>query len=421
MTDPLTAYPNSSFWDHFVRGPEGVEVLDDYTVRIHMRPHSDFMDVFRPVGILPEHLLGDVPHDQLAQHPYGTQCPVGNGPFVFREHRAQDRWVFEANPAFSPSLGGRPFVDRYVYRVIPEQSTLLTELLTEQVDVYIQPQPPQARRIEEAGSPVELQRFPSRQYVFVAWNARRDVLSDARVRRALAMGVNKEEAIGALLGGYGLPAHTGVPPVHWAFDAEASSVDYDPAGARALLEEAGWVDRDGDGIRENADGEPLSFSIKYNTGNMLRQRVAEIMNADLVEIGVDARPQVVEWETLYEQITTPDVRDFDGVVMGFTVEYRIDDSSLFHSERLDEPFAWSGTANPEIDRLLEELSAATDREDARGLWREYQRAMTEEQPYNYMYFPDRLVGVNERVRGEIMDARGEWQNIRQWHLDPEGR
>src|SRR5690606_5639777 len=111
-------------------GPDGIEVIDDFTVRFHLEPHADFLDPFRPVAILPEHLLGDVPHQQLRQHPYGTQCPVGNGPFVFAEHRPQERWVFEANPAFPEPLGGRPFVDRYVYRVIPEQTTLLTELLT---------------------------------------------------------------------------------------------------------------------------------------------------------------------------------------------------------------------------------------------------------------------------------------------------
>ena len=102
-TDPLTAYPNASYWDHYVKGSEGIEVLDDFTVRVHLRPHAEFMDPWRVVGILPEHLLGDVPHDELRLHPFGTQCPVGNGPYVFAEHRAQDRWIFEASSAGGPS------------------------------------------------------------------------------------------------------------------------------------------------------------------------------------------------------------------------------------------------------------------------------------------------------------------------------
>ncbi len=421
VTNPETAFPNQAFWDHYVKGPEGVEVVDDYTVKIRLRPHAEFMDPWRTVAILPEHLLGDVPPAELKQHPFGTQCPVGNGPFVFDSHRPQDRWVFVANPAFPEELGGRPFVDRYIYRVIPEQTTLLTELLTENIDVFVGVRPDQAQRVIDDPN-LELLNYTFRNYVFVAWNARRPQLADRRVRQAITMATDREKIVQAILRGYGKVAHTGVPPFHWAYDPEAAhGLPYDPEAAAARLEEAGWSDRDGDGVRENADGVPLSFTIKYNTGNQQRQDIAEIMQAQLAEVGIDARPQVVEWATLLQQINTPSLRDFDGVVMGWVVEFKLDDTDLFHSERIDQPYAWSGTRNPEIDRLLEALSLTVDREEARALWAEYQRAIVEEQPYTYFYFPDRLDGVNRRVRNVTMDVRGEWVNIKDWYIDPERR
>lgn len=421
VTNPLTAFPNAAFWDHYVRGPEGVEIIDDFTVRIHMRPHAEFLDPFRSLAILPEHLLGDVPPEELKQHPYGTQCPVGNGPFVFYSHAAQDRWVFEANPAFPEGLGGRPFLDRYIYRVIPEQTTLLTELLTQNVDIFVAVAPDQAQRIiDDPGT--ELIRFPSRQYVFVVWNARQPQLSDARVRRAVTMGTNRESIVDAILQGYGTVAHSSVPPFHWAFDeSRVETIEYDPAGARALLEEAGWTDRDGDGIRENADGVELSISVKYNSGNQQRQDVAEIMQSQLADIGVAIQPQVVEWATLLQQINSPDLRDFDGVVMGWVVEFKLDDMDLFHSDRIDQPYAWSGTDNPEIDRLLEELSITVDREEAKDLWAEYQNVVIEEQPYLFFYFPDRIIGTTARMEDVIMDQRGMWLSARYWYIDPESR
>jgi peptide/nickel transport system substrate-binding protein len=72
--------------------------------------------VWRAVAILPEHLLSEVSPETMAEHPYGSECPVGNGPFVFVfvSHSTQDRWIFAANPAFPEELGGRPFLDRYV-------------------------------------------------------------------------------------------------------------------------------------------------------------------------------------------------------------------------------------------------------------------------------------------------------------------
>jgi peptide/nickel transport system substrate-binding protein len=421
VTDPLTAFPNAAFWDHYEKGSEGVQVLDDFTVRLGLEPHAEFLDAFTRTAILPEHLLRDVPRQELKQHPFGTQCPVGNGPFVFVEHRSQDRWVFEANPAFPAGLGGRPFVDRYVYRIVPEPTTLLTELLTENVDVFIRPYPDQAQQIMD-GPNTEWRNFAFRDYVFVGWNARKPQLSDARVRRAIAMATDREAIVEATMRGYGTVAHSGVPPFHWAYDPSAiSPLPHDPSAARALLDQAGWRDRDGDGVRESADGTRLAFSIKYNTGNQLRQQIAEIMQAQLTQVGIEARPQVVEWATLLQQINTPTLRDFEGVVMGWVADFNLNDMDLFHSERIDQPYAWAGTRNPEIDRLLEAISVTVDREAARPLWQEYQRVIVQEQPYTYFYFPDRTEGLNTRVRNVVMDARGDWVNIKDWYLDPASR
>jgi peptide/nickel transport system substrate-binding protein len=421
VTDPLTAFPNAAYWDHYVKGAEGVEVVDSFTVKIKLRPHADYLDPWRQTAIMPEHLLGDVPPTELRQHPFGTQCPVGNGPFVFVSHRPQESWTFRANPAFPEALGGRPYLDRYVYRVVPEQTTLLTDLLTESVDVYIAPRPDQARAIMDSPD-LEFRRFPFREFRFVAWNTRRPQLADARVRRAITLGTNRREIVEALLAGYGTIANSTVPPFHWANDESLmGELPYDPGEARRLLDEAGWIDRDGDGVREGADGTRLSFTIKYNQGNQQRQDIAEIMQAQLTQLGMEVRPQVVEWTTLLEQINTPARREFDGVVMAWVTDFKVDDSDLFHSERLDAPYQWTGTQNPEIDRLLDTLQLVVDRDRARPLWQEYQRAVMEEQPFTIFFFPERLAGINRRLEDVRMDARGEWVNLKDWWIAADER
>jgi peptide/nickel transport system substrate-binding protein len=420
VVNPETSFPNPAYWDLYDRSDEGVEVIDDFTVRMHLQPHPEFLDPWRQVPILPEHLLGDVPPAELAQHPFNAQCPIGNGPFVFLSHAEQDRWEFAANPAFPNALGGRPFLDRYVYRIIPEQSTLLAELMTGGIDVYMAPNPNQAQRIA-ADPDVELVRFPSRIFVFVAWNARREQLADPRVRRALTMGTNRADAVQAILQGYGRVADGTVPPFHWAYEPDGPGLEYDPDGARALLDEAGWIDRDGDGVRENADGVPLELVIKTNDGNAQRRDLMLIMQAQLADLGVSVDPQVVEGTTLMSQVTDADVRDFDGFVMGFTVEFKLSDMDLFHSDRERGLYAFSGTENPQIDRYLEAIAAEVDRDRARELWHEYQALLVEEQPFTFAYFPDRLAGVSTRLRNVEMDARGELLNVREWYIDPERR
>jgi len=417
VVDPETAFPNTAFWTYYEKGPDGVEVVDSFTVKFRMQPHADFIDPWRATTIMPEHLLEDVAATMLRQHPYGTVCPVGNGPFVFVEHRQDASWTFQANPAFPEALGGRPYLDRYVYRSITEQPTLLTELLTERLDVYIRPTPDQAKFIIDSDD-VSLLQYPFRDYVFVGWNARRPQLADKRVRRAITMGTNRQEIVDALLQGYGTVANGSVPPFHWAYDPSIGreAMAYDQNAARALLDAAGWVDRDGDGVRENADGERLSISVKYNDGNDLRQGIAEIMQAQLAEIGIEVAPTVVEWGTLLDQINDPNARDFDGVVIGWVVEFKLDDTDLFHSEKVDATYGWTGTQRPEIDRLLDQLPLVVDRDDAKPLWKQYQEFLVDEQPYTFFYFPERLDGVSNALRDVQMDARGEWVNIKDWWI-----
>lgn len=415
-TDPATGFPNPQFFDFYEGGEEGIQVRDSFTVTLRLRPHGQYLDAWRATPVLPEHLLGDVPPDALRRHPYGTVCPVGNGPFVFREHREDASWTFEANPSFPDGLGGRPYLDRYVFRIVPEQTTLLTELLTGNVDFYSQPPADQADRILRADG-VGLSRTPSRQYNFVAWNTRRPQLADARVRRALTMGTNRREIVEAVVRGYGSVVNTPVPPFHWAHDSTLDgALAYAPDEARRLLEEAGWRDRDGDGVRENADGVPLTISIEYNTGNRPRQQVAEIMQSQLAGIGVEARPRSVEYATLVGQITDTERRAFDGVVLGWIVDFRIDDRNLFHSEAADRAFGFAGLRVPEVDRLLDTLPKIADRSRARPLWREYQEIMIEQQPYTFLYSPDWIDGVSDRLRGVETDLRGEWVGIRGWWI-----
>lgn len=418
VTDPATGFPNAAFWENYVPGPAGVEVADSFTVTVRLaRPHAEPLDAWRALAIMPEHLLRDVPPSELADHPFGTVCPVGNGPFVFVEHRPGESWTFRANPAFPEGLGGRPFVDRYVLRIIPEAATQLAELLTEGTDVYLAPPFEYVEQILEAPH-LELRHFLSRSYVFLGWNGRRDRLSDARVRRALTMAIDRRGIVDAILGGYGRVTQTSVPPYHWAYapDLEDALV-YDPAGAARLLDEAGWRDRDGDGIRENAEGDPLRVELEYNQGNPQRTQIAEVIQAQLGSVGVDLALEVVEYGTLTAEITDPE-RDFDAFLLGWANEFKLDDRDLFHSARIDGAYAFAGTRNPELDRLLDTLQLVVDRDAARPLWHRYQEILVEEQPYTFLFFNDRLVGMNRRLENVRMDVRGDWVNLKDWWIDP---
>ena len=411
-THPETGFPNGGMFAKY----QSVEVVDSFTVRFAVEPHATMLDPWRTLVVMPEHLLGEVPPSELAQHPFGMVCPVGNGPFRFVEHRDNDQWVFTSNPEFPNELGGPPPVGRYVYRIVPEETTLLTELVSGGIDVFISPSPDNAQRIRSSDA-ARLLHYPFRQYAFVAWNGRRPQLADPRVRQAIAMASNRAEMVDGLLSGFGQVANSGIPPMHWAHDDQlAGAMPYDPEAARALLDEAGWSDRDGDGVRENAEGEPLELEILFNQGNQVRRQIAELMQSYLRQVGIDARPTVLEWAALLEAIMNPEARNFDGVVMGWLPDFTIDESDFFHSSKGGGPLAWAGMEDAEIDRLLDALGAAADDSEAQPLWEAYQRRIVELQPFTYLYFQERLDGVSNRLQGVHMDARGEWVGIGSWRL-----
>jgi len=421
-TDPETRYRNAAHWQHYVPGPEGVEVLDSLTVTVHIaRPHAEPLNPWQAVAVMPEHLLADVPAGELGGHPFGTVCPVGNGPFVFLEHRPNESWTFGANPAFPEGLGGRPFVDRYVFRRIPEPATLLAELLTEGTDVYLGP--PLEHLDQIVGEPhLDTLSFPSRGYDFIAWNQRRPMLADARVRMALSMALDRQGIVEAILGGHGRIAHSTVPPFHWAYDiAPEGAVVYDPDEARRLLEEAGWTDGDGDGIREDSAGDPLRIQLDYALGSQRRSQTAEVAKAQLREVGVDLVLNVFGYTTLVDRVTDTVSRDYDAFLLGWANDFKLGDADLFHSERIGQPLAFAGVRNPELDLLIDTLDLISNRAEARPLWHRYQELLIAEQPYTFLYFPDRLVGYNRRLRDLRMDVRGYLVNLGDWWIDPAGR
>jgi peptide/nickel transport system substrate-binding protein len=421
--DPATAFPNRASFDLW---SPVVETIDSFTVRFRLRPHADFLAIWDETAILPAHLLEEVEPARLAQHPFGTS-PTGNGPFRFVRRAANQEWVFEANDDFPEALGGRPYLDRLVYRVIPEQTTLLTELLTGRIDVYLTPNPAQTPRIE-ASRNAHLLASPYRSYNYIGWNTRLPIFRDARVRRALTMALDRQGLVDALFYGHGDVGVSTSTPAHWAFDVqEGMKVPHDPEGARRLLREAGWEDRRGDGVLRDAQGRPFRFTLVTNQGNELRRDIAEIVQAQYRSLGITADVRVLEWNTLVAMLDgTVNARGerergFEAVISGWVNSLRKDDSAILHSRNLDGPFQETGFSHPRTDALIDTLAVMVDRDQARPLWEAYHRLLLEQSPYTILHYPRRLLGHSDRLRGVEVDVRGDLVSARRWWIDPAAR
>jgi peptide/nickel transport system substrate-binding protein len=413
LKEPSTAFPNREWFDQW----EGVEVLDTYTIRFALQPHAGFLYGWTQLPILPQHILAGTPAAELAHHPFGTQTPVGNGPFRFVERRPGERWVFEANDDFPPFLGGRPYLDRFVYRTVPDETTLFAELGTGGVHLFRDLPPSQIGRAE-ADPDLEVRTFPVRSFTFIVWNGQRSMFRDPRVRRALTQAIDRTALVEVVRNGLGSVANGPIGPWHWAYDESLAPLAYDTTASRAQLDAAGWTDSDGDGVRDRG-GEKLSFELSTNE-RQVNQDIAVIVQEQLRAVGVEAIPRTQESGSLAAALTSPE-RRFDAAILGWDPDFEVDDRPLFACSHLGEIFQFASYCNEELDPVLDSIPKVRDRETRLGLYRRYNRMVQEDQPFTFLYATTDAVGISRGLRGVLLDARGELSSVRRWWIHPDYR
>jgi peptide/nickel transport system substrate-binding protein len=385
---------------------------DRYTFRVsYDKPFAPALESWG-MEILPAHLLEgkDITKSDLSRH------PVGTGPFIFKEWVAGQKLVLKANPDY---YEGRPYLDRYIYRIIPDNSTMYMELKSGSLDM-MGLSPVQYQRQTDTGefrSSFNKYRYPASAYTYLGYNLRHPLFSDRRVRQALTMAINKDEIVHGVLLGMGQVAHGPYKPGTWAYNPHIRDFDYNPERARALLAEAGWREVNGDGVLMK-NGKPFRFTILTNQGNAERLKTAEIIQWRLKKIGIDVRIRVIEWASFLSQFI--DKGNYEAVLLGWTIGPDPDLFDIWHSSKTGpKELNFVGYKNPEVDRLLVEGRGTFDQEERRRCYYRLQDILAEDQPYTFLYVPDALPVVSARFRGIQPAPAGIGYNLIKWYVPKE--
>lgn len=357
--DPATGYPRLAD----LAGLHGVAAADDTTLVLRFAaPRTAVPDVLADLAILPRHLLRDVAPAEMRRAPWNAR-PVGNGPFRFVRHEPGRRWVFEANPAFPPSLGGRPGVGRLVVAVVDEPLTKLAALTSGELDVAgIQPAHAAFVRRDPRLAVLE---YPLLFTYALVFNTRRPPFDRLAARRAVDLALDRATIVEGYLFGFGRAASGPLPP---ELDAgPAPPPLYAPGRGRVLLGE-----------------NPLRFELL--TVGSGEAPLEQMIQSQLGLIGVEVTIRQLELGAFLARVYGP-ARDFDAAVLGISGDLQLG----YLRALLDV----AGVAAPGAGRAL--LPVFRD-----------------SMPAAFLYHARGVQGMNRRVRGVRMDLRGELVTLPQW-------
>jgi len=264
-----------------------VETPDATTVIFHLpKPNTTFLELWAYSGIAPKHVLEGVDINTAA---FNTAPKVGTGPFKFVEWVSGSHITVEKNPDY---YLGKPAVDRIIYRIIPSTDVLLSMMETGEIDMRFLVSTEHVPVVQNL-SGWKLYSTPAYGYFHFFLNLRDPILSDPGVRHAMAAALDKELICKTILGGLVEPHWSPLPRPSWAWVDVDYKDTYNPNRAKEMLEEAGWVDEDGDGVREK-DGVRLSLGVSNIAGDVERDRVVQAVQQMWADVGIEVTVDPLE-------------------------------------------------------------------------------------------------------------------------------
>lgn len=419
-----------------------INVVDDKTVDFVLTEVYCTVLYDLQIGILPAHKYAPDFSDFMDAE-FNFNPDISGGAYVLQERVADEFMRFTANPEY---FMGKPQIENLVWQVIVDPQVIAETMLIGAADWAERVTPEDAERYAQSDD-LTLYNFASNRLITTWFNhadptnpqpaydadgnpidqGKNPFFSDVRVRKAIAMGWNHDDAVVLLGDGPRRIPGPITSAVSWALSPDVEPYPYDPEGAAALLEEAGWTDQDGDGVREchgcmyAEEGTPFEISMAYATGILEADRMVIIMQDQLGQIGIKLNLLGGDLGAFIDTLTS---QQFDMGMIGFsgaTPDPNELTRSLLYS-RNDVVggggFNTGSYINTEVDALIDQAAAVPGcaPEDRAPLYYEIQRLVHEDVAYDWISDRVSITALNNRIKGVVF---GPWRfnDISEWTLE----
>ncbi|MBA2662759.1 MAG: ABC transporter substrate-binding protein [Bradymonadaceae bacterium] len=349
--------------------------------------------------------LGIVPRHQCAGHKECPGAPIGAGPFSFVSQDGDMRFEFRS---FDRYFEGKPAIERLVFRVVRDDNTRLLALLGNTADVVQNSVAPLMLPVVERSDRLEMMTSPSFKYTYLAFNLEHPILKEEKVRRAIALGIDRRAIIKYKFKETARLSTGMLAPEHWAYEPEVEVFDFDPERARKLLDEAGYP------AGENGIRFQLEFKV---SASKFRRALAELMAHQLRDIGIEVRVRSYEWGTFFHDIRS---RNFDMTTLQWP---SVLEPSLyrwiFHSDNIPSAENRSAGANrgayrnARVDQLLVAGDSEADVQARKAIYGEIQQILARELPYVSLWHEDNIAVLKRGVTGYYTTPNARFDGLKQ--------
>jgi peptide/nickel transport system substrate-binding protein len=373
-----------------------IQVVDDYTVKFLLTEPNAALMTYMDIGIVPKHLGEDKNHN------LGTD-PVGSGPMKLVKWERGNKMILEPNPTF---WGKKPTVDRIIIQIIKDQTNRVQALLAGDVDYVASPLEPNDVSRMRKNDKISSYSSTATSYTYFGFNLKVPALSDKRMRQAIAYFIDRDILVDKINEGVPVKANNIMLPFWWCYTDDIKQPGHDPAKAKALLKEMGWVDTNNDGILDK-DGKKLSIVLKTHSEWANRIQMLEYIQNVLSKNGFVATTNITDWPAHSNAVRAS---NYQTTIQGWT--RLVDpDYAFYHTFHSKGASNWGGFNNPEYDKLVELGRVTTDIKKRGEYYQKAAQILAEELPYYILYYQYFGEFWSKDLKGYEPNSRGY---LRSW-------
>jgi len=391
---------------------KSVKDLDDTTfVVIYNKSFSPAL-LSWTISIMPKHIYGK---GNFNTNPHNNK-PIGSGPYKFVSWETGQRIKLTKNDDY---WGLKPKIKNLDYKIITEGNSARNAFIKDKLFLYGFEDAKKWKSFSENKKykgKFNFYEYYTMGYSYIGWNEKSLFFKDKNVRRAMTFALNRKEILENIYINKGEICTGPFYPKSWAYNKDIKAIKFNLDSAKQCLKSAGWIDSNGDGVLDK-DGKDFVFNILLTGSSKNGELILTILKENLSKIGVIMNIQKYEWATLLDRVHK---RDFEAVILGWSLSIDPDPYMLFHSSQVDNGLNYYGYKNSEVDKLLEEGQQVFDKEKRGKIYHKVHEIINNEQPYTFLFLRSNLVGVNSHIKNvsvSPLGLMGAYPGILEWEIE----